>query len=164
MGRGDAGYLMAERLLEYGATPGVAIGDAHSVGAPLHDAARRGNAALTALLIAHGADVSSSTGELGQAPLHAAAQHASAFLRCDSGHADVVQLLLQHGASPLQLDDAGQKPLIYAFDASLRVVLMLAEKQWVKRALALALKTHSPGPSVVCMRMPEIFEAVGDWF
>lgn len=158
---GDMGYVMAERLLERGARPDACTGDAQSrVDGPLHDAAKRGNVAITALLLAHGADVSRMD-RSGQAALHVAVRHASAF--CDSSHVEVAQLLLQHGASPLQLDDAGRKPFDYAFGGRIKDVLTSSEQQWIKRVLSLAFMAHSPPPESICMQMPEIFAAVSSF-
>lgn len=158
MRRGDIGYVMAERLLGHGARPDDCSGDMQGqFDGPLHNAAKRGNAAMTALLLAHGADVS-QTDQLGRTALHIAVQHASAF--CDGGHVDAVKLLLQHGANPLKIDDAGFTPLDYAFDSSTRHILISAERRWIERVLSLAFMAHSPPPDIVCMQMPEVFAAV----
>lgn len=114
---------------------------------------------MAALLLGHCADVS-RTDSLGQTPLHAAAQHGSAFLRGDSGHTEVALLLLRHGASPLQLDATGRKAIDYVFDASFQEVLAKGERQWTKRALILALNAHSLHHGVDCMQTPEIFAAI----
>lgn len=164
MRRGDLGYLMAERLLRHGAHPDARVGDAQQrVNAPLHDAAKRGNAAMAALLLNYSADVS-LTDDCGQTPLHIAAQHGSAFLWDDCGHMEVARVLLRHCANPLQLDASGRRAIDYAFDPSLRDVMTMGERQWTKRALTLALKAHALPVGVDCMQSPEIFSAVIDMF
>jgi len=163
MRRADLGYDMADKLLQHGARPGVCAGDGRQVDSPLHDAAKRGNAAMTALLLGYRADVS-TTDASGRTPLHVAAQHGSAFLQGDSGHAEVARLLLRHGANPSQLDAEGRKAVDYAFDANLRDILMMGDWHWTRRSLALALESHSLRPGVDCLQTPEIFAAVVDFF
>lgn len=163
MGRGDSGYVMAERLLQHGAKPDACFEDARlRVDAPLHSVAMRGNAAAAALLLAYGADPSAAD-PAGTAPLHITTQHASAFPGGNGSHVDLARLLLRHGASPFQLDANGQKALAYAFDAEISDVLMNAEQQWNKHALAIALQSHGASSGVASLQLPEVFESVGDF-
>lgn len=163
MRRGDRSYVLAERLLEHGASPDVsAVDEPRRVEGPLSNVARRGHAAGAALLLAYGADPSHADVD-GGAPLHTVAQHASVFTGAGDGggHADVARLLLRHGACPFQLDADGRKASAYAFGGEVADVLRSAEQWWNKRALALALTKHGALSAVATLQLPEIFDAVG---
>jgi len=115
---------------------------------------------MVALLLAHRADLE-QTDQLGCAALHVAVQHASAF--SDDGNVDAVKVLLRLGASPVLLDDSDLKARDYAFDASMRQMLTLAERHWIEQLLRLAFVTHSSPPGLACMQVPEIRAAVGNF-
>ena len=78
----------------------------------LHRAARRGDARLSELLLAHGANPNARN-DADDVPLHSASS------------AGVVRLLLEHGADPNAEDDYGDVPLHSA--SSARIVRLLLE-------------------------------------
>ena len=117
--RGDGEAVRT--LLRQGADVNAAQGDGMTA---LHHAAERGDAELTAMLLYAGASVAAAT-RIGQyTPLHVASQGgfaavAEALLKAGagaaSGSADLVKLLIDHGADVDARDaEWGQTPLIYA--------------------------------------------------
>ncbi len=71
-------------------------------GQPFNRAAGSGHAAVSAALIQNGASLFAALNESQETPLHVAAQE---------GQAEVVTVLLTHGASPLARDFEGKTPL-----------------------------------------------------
>lgn len=138
--QGDAGYQMAELLLQHGACPNPCKGDIVSADAPLQGAARRGSCAAVELLIKYGANVNMPDAR-GSPPLTVACFQAQ--MLSSSLQQAVVQTLLRHGACPFQRDAAGLPPLRYTTSEHLRGILAKAEQSWHRRSLvALA---HVPG-------------------
>lgn len=161
--RGDVGYNMADRLLRCGATPDPCLGDEPSCAeAPLHEAAKLGNASMAALLLAYGADLS-GTNSAGEAPLHRVGRYGAVLLRADGGHAEVARLLLQRGANPFQRDKLGRTPLQHASDAGLKEILSRAEHLCSKHALAVALCGRSGRPWLSYLQLPDIAAAVEEF-
>ncbi|MDE0670487.1 MAG: LysM peptidoglycan-binding domain-containing protein [Caldilineaceae bacterium SB0662_bin_9] len=105
--RVDALEIMALLLTYPEADPNVRFDNANSAPwnknrTPLHEAATHGNAAMSELLLAHGADPSLATRK-GFTALHFAAS---------SKHADVVEILLKHNVDPnVQEQFEGNSPL-----------------------------------------------------
>lgn len=159
--RGDAGYNMADRLLRRGAKPNACSGDELSCAEPpLHEAAKLGNASMVALLLAYGAELS-STSAAGEAPLHRVGRYGAVLLRADGGHAEVARLLIQRGANPFQRDGVGRTPLQHASDAGLKEILSRAEHLCNKHALVVALRGRGGGPWLSYLELPDIAAVVG---
>ena len=98
-------------VLARGAFVNEPMGDGFT---PLHVAARYGRADAVRLLLKHGARVEARD-EDGETPLHLAA---------DNNHLDVVMILLTLGnADPDAEDNDGLKPMDYADDEDVRVLL-----------------------------------------
>mmetsp|Transcript_31681 Transcript_31681/g.67332 ORF Transcript_31681/g.67332 Transcript_31681/m.67332 type:complete len:355 (+) Transcript_31681:70-1134(+) len=164
MVEGDAGYKMAELLLQHAARPNLQCGDDWSVDAPLHEATKRGCAAAVALLLRYGADPNAADMN-SYTPLHVACRQTP--FQFGTHHGEVVQLLLRHGAVPYHTDLFGLAPLQYAHDGSLRRRLIQAEQAWSRRALALARGRSCVGGGqgedearIICCSIHELFEAI----
>lgn len=118
-------YEIAALLLEYGADP--AAQETHLWGgSPLHWAAER-QTPIVDLLLQHGVDVNLRNARTGQTPLHYSA-------RCDDVP-EVAALLLQAGADPHLLDEAGHAPLHYALKNDHHEVAGVLER-WLERGEA----------------------------
>lgn len=160
--RGDVGYNMADRLLRCGASPNACVGDEPSCAElPLHEAAKLGNASMAALLLAYGADLS-STNSAGESPLHRVGRYGAVLLRADGGHAEVARLLLQRGANPFQRDCSGRTPLQHVSDAGLKDILSRAEHLCNKHSLAVALRGRHEG-WLSYLELPDIIAAVEEF-
>jgi len=139
MAEGDMGYRMLQLLLHHGAQPNQIPGDAfgESREAALHDAARRGNAAVVALLLSHGADPD-AIDAVGNSPLHVLCQHVAPW---SSGSEErIIALLMRAGALPLR-NAMGKQPSSIPLDVSLRLRLSQAES-WHGRKCFLMAQTR----------------------
>jgi hypothetical protein len=122
----DAQYAVVEFLVGAGAAPNAA--DKTGV-APLHRAVRTRNTAAVRAMLANGADVCRRNGS-GSTPLHLAVQNTgrggsgSAAARAEQ--AEIIRLLVRHGARPTDKDAAG------------KAVKDCVKAEWVRAFLAQA--------------------------
>jgi len=107
-------------LLERGADPNAK----DNIGwTPLHDAAQEGHVEIVKLLLERGADPNAKD-NAGRTPLHFAAFR---------GHVEIVKLLLERGADPWIADNDGRIPLDYAYDSTIRSLLIRSLLESVMR-------------------------------
>ena len=90
---------------------------------PLHTAAFRGRVEDVKLLLERGADPNAKD-NAGRTPLHFAAFR---------GHVEIVKLLLERGADPWIADNDGRIPLDYAYDSTIRSLLIRSLLESVMR-------------------------------
>ena len=119
------------------------------IDSPLLVAARGGNKAAVASLIAQGAEVNARDDKLGMTPLHGAAFR---------GHKEIVELLIAHGAAVDAGDKGGRRPLHWAAQSGHRdmVELLIAKGANVN---ARDKNGHTP---VVLASTPEIAKLLLD--
>jgi len=138
----DKGFRMVELLLKHGADPNLHMGDAQMELAPLHGAVLVGDVALASLLLgsradANGVDVHGSTA------LHTLCQQRLAIGGA-AARQQAVDLLLRHGANPLELDSSGCTAEELAFDPQLQALLRRASR-WYTYAGTAAVCRHVDG-------------------
>jgi ankyrin repeat protein len=161
MSKDGAGFQMAEVLLSFGASANYYRGDDPSLGAPLHVAAKRGNVAMVALLLAHGADPNAHDAN-GQTPLHMSCRRMG--FQSDGVGDQVARLLLSHGANPVRVDALGLSPSDCAHTAGMRQLLRQATKSWAQQQLAPARgAVHGCVDQQVPWILPEILDALASF-
>jgi len=126
---------------------------------PLHDAIRRGDFEVAAMLLRHAADPNVMNG-FGESPLHLVLHQEGgfvpiAFLR------SAAETLLTAGASPLSLDGSGLMPAAAAADPELRLLLTRWAAWWRCRTLAWV---HSRGNHSFRQLMPDVLLQVARFF
>ena len=107
---------------------------------PLHHAAQAGQPVVAEFLLAHGANVETTTND-GLTPLHLAASH---------GHRSMVKLLLKHQASIREVDHNGYTPLHLAAQKGYRsVVETLLAAGRILRRKAMINPQHCCSPALM---------------
>jgi len=141
---GDAGYVMAKRLLEHGAKPDACSGDLETMDSPLLSAAKRGSLVAMELLLGHGADPEALDAS-GFPPMHVICRQAS--LHGQIYTKKIIILLLHYGARPFQRNALGHEAGDYlqADCRALRELMDTAKWQWHRRSLRLVLGDVSAG-------------------
>ncbi|TAA41563.1 ankyrin repeat domain-containing protein [Pseudoxanthomonas winnipegensis] len=121
-----------EALLDALVDSGADINQAHKNGNTiLHYAARENSAYLIKSLIKRGGHVDAQNSE-GDTPLHFAAR--------DTDEEGVARTLINHGASPLIKNNAGQIPADVADDIDVRTYLIDVQNQLQQKTLSEALE------------------------
>lgn len=148
--RGNDRFQAVEMLLRANACPNVRRSNAEA-NTPLHDAIRRGDFEVAALLLRHSADPNVVNG-FGETPLHLVVHQEGGFVPA-SLLRSVAEVLLAAGASPLAPDGRGQLPADAAVDEDLRLLLRQWAAWWRCRMLAWI---HSRGRHAFRQLMPEL--------
>jgi len=141
---GDDGYIMAELLLRYGASPNVCPGDCREELPPLHSVVRRGSNDAARLLLRYGADVSGIDAQ-GQTALCVACATCTALpsMALDATSLWMVDDLLRHGACPLQVSSFVTTSAV--IHPLMRAKIIRAIRWWHRSNLWVALGCRAGG-------------------
>jgi len=147
---GNDRFQAVEMLLRAGARSNVHRSNAEA-NTPLHDAIRRGDLDVAALLLRHSADPNLANG-FGESPLHLVLHQEGGFVPIALLRT-AAEFILNAGGSPLALDGRGLTPGATATDAELRLLLKRWASWWRCRTLAWV---HSRGRHPFRHLMPEM--------
>jgi len=156
--RGSDRLQAVELLLNAGARPNVRR-TKDEANTPLHDAIRRGDFEVAAILLRHAADPN-IINDFGESPLHLVLHQEGgfvpiAFLR------SAAEALLNAGVSPLCPDGSGLFPVAITSDMELRLLLARWSAWWRCRTLAWV---HSRGTHPFRQLMPDLMLQVARFF
>lgn len=154
--RGSDRLQAVELLLHAGARPNVRR-TKDEANTPLHDAIRRGDFEVAAILLRHAADPNVANG-FGESPLHLVLHQEGGFvpipfLRC------AAEALLNAGASPLNADGTGFA--VAPADLELRLLMARWTSWWRCRTLAWV---HSRGRHPFRHLLPDVLLHVARFF
>jgi len=151
--RGPGRAQAVELLLQAGARPSPRRSDAEA-NTPLHDAVRRGDLEVAALLLRHGADPNALNG-FGESPLQLVAKSGGGDFLPAAAARHMAEVLLRAGACPHAAAAAATSA---AQDPELLLLLCRWSSWWRCRVLAW-IRSRGKG-SPLCGLMPELLVQV----